>query len=127
MGRVTKLTAPADIVGRDAEVLALGALVSEVATGQGGAVWIEGEPGIGKSALVDVVGHQARASGFTVLRGAADELSTPFPLRVAAECLEVSLRSSDPARRQIARLLRGETVVGTFDPVIAAGQRMLEV
>ncbi|HYY88407.1 MAG TPA: AAA family ATPase, partial [Chloroflexota bacterium] len=116
-----------EIVGRDAEVSALAALVSEAATGQGGAVWIEGEPGIGKSALVEVVGHHARASGFTVLRGAADELNTPFPLRVAAECLEVSLRSPDPARREIAQLLRGEAVVGTFDPVIAAAERMLEV
>jgi predicted ATPase len=127
MVRVPKLTALIEVVGRETEASALAALVSEVATGQGGAAWIEGEPGIGKSALVDVVCRQARKGGFTVLRGAADELSTPFPLRVAAECLEVSMRSPDPARRQIAQLLSGDALVGTFDPVIAAGERMLEV
>jgi DNA-binding CsgD family transcriptional regulator len=127
MVRVPKLTALIEVVGRETEASALAALVSEVATGQGGAAWIEGEPGIGKSALVDVVCRQARKGGFTVLRGAADELSTPFPLRVAAECLEVSMRSPDPARRQIAQLLSGGALVGTFDPVIAAGERMLEV
>ncbi|MGH3715662.1 MAG: BREX system ATP-binding domain-containing protein [Micromonosporaceae bacterium] len=122
-----KSMAPADLVGRDAEVSALGALVSEVATGRGGVAWIEGEPGVGKSALVDVVSHMAMASGFTVLRAAADESTTPFPLRLAADCLEVSIRSSDTAKREIARLLRGEPLVGTFDPVIAAGERMVEV
>ncbi|MGH3728314.1 MAG: ATP-binding protein [Micromonosporaceae bacterium] len=126
MDRVTRLTAPA-VVGRDAEVSVLAAVVSEVATGRGGAVWVEGEAGIGKSALVNVVCDRAGDAGFTVLRGAADELGTPFPLRVAAECLEVSMRSPDPARREIAQLLRGEALVGTFDPVIAAGERMLDV
>ncbi|MGH3663994.1 MAG: ATP-binding protein [Micromonosporaceae bacterium] len=127
MDRVAKLTAPTDIVGREAEVSTLRALVAELATGQGAATWIEGEPGIGKSTLVDAVVHEARASGFTVLRGAANELTTPFPLRVAAKCLRVSLHSRELARREIAQLLYGETVVGTFDPVISAAERMLEI
>jgi hypothetical protein len=53
---------------------------------------------------------------------------TPFPLRVMAECLGVSARSTDPARMEIASLLRGEMVAGgAIDPVLAAGERVLEL
>ena len=41
-------------VGRDEEVGRLSELVRAVAGGRGGSVWVEGEPGIGKSALLEV-------------------------------------------------------------------------
>jgi hypothetical protein len=40
------------LIGRDAEMAMLVGLVGEVAGGRGRSVLIEGEPGIGKSALV---------------------------------------------------------------------------
>ena len=40
------------LVGRDSEMALLTGLVKEVARGRGSSVLIEGEPGIGKSALV---------------------------------------------------------------------------
>src|SRR5260370_34150761 len=40
------------LIGRDSELAMLTFLMKEVAAGQGGSVLIEGEPGIGKSALV---------------------------------------------------------------------------
>jgi len=40
------------LVGRDSEMAMLARLVAQVAAGQGSVVLIEGEPGIGKSALV---------------------------------------------------------------------------
>ena len=40
------------LVGRDSELTLLTGLVKEVSKGHGGSVLIEGEPGIGKSALV---------------------------------------------------------------------------
>ena len=44
---------PADaLVGRDSEIALLTGLVKEVSAGRGSSVLIEGEPGIGKSALV---------------------------------------------------------------------------
>ena len=40
------------LVGRDSEMVLLTGLIREVARGRGSSVLIEGEPGIGKSALV---------------------------------------------------------------------------
>ena len=40
------------LVGRESEMALLTGLIKEVARGHGGSVLIEGEPGIGKSALV---------------------------------------------------------------------------
>src|SRR6185369_14915497 len=49
---VTAGLAAGVFVGRDDEVARLGGLVDELAAGRGRAVWVEGEPGIGKSALL---------------------------------------------------------------------------
>lgn len=117
-----------DLVGRERELAALGGLVAELAAGQGGLSWVEGEPGIGKSALLDVVASDIAARGVRLLRASGDELLEPFPLRLMADCLGVSSRSTDPALSEVAALLRGGmTVPGTLDPVLAAGERMLEL
>jgi len=116
------------VLGRSAELAALDRLVAEVADGRGGLAWIEGEPGIGKSALADAVAARAAAAGCRVLRGAGEPLMEAFPLRLLAECLGVSVRSPDPAAAEIAGLLRGETgASGAADPLLAAGERMLEL
>jgi DNA-binding CsgD family transcriptional regulator len=116
------------LVGRNRELAALKELVSGVVSGHGGICWVEGEPGIGKSALLDAVGREASDRGCTVLRGVADQLMDRFPLRLIADCLGVSRRVQDKARLQVAALLRGDqTVPGVFDPVLAAGERMLEL
>jgi DNA-binding CsgD family transcriptional regulator/tetratricopeptide (TPR) repeat protein len=106
----------------------LTALARQVVLGHGGVAWVQGEPGIGKSTLVDAVVAGALASGCKVSRGAGDELMQAFPLRLMAECLGVSGTSSDPARAEIARLLRGEaSPTTTVDQVSAAGERLLEL
>jgi DNA-binding CsgD family transcriptional regulator len=116
------------VVGRAAELAELDRLVAGAAGGRGGLGWIEGEPGIGKSALADAVAARAAAAGCRVLRGAGEQLMEAFPLRLLAECLGVSARSPDPAAVEIAGLLRGETgASGAADPLLAAGERMLEL
>ena len=116
------------LVGRSAVVSLLCPLVHGLAEGRGGLAWIEGEPGIGKTALIDTLTESAERSGCQVLRGTADELLDSFPLRVMADCLGVSTRPQDPVRAEIAGLLRGETASsGAADPVLAAGERMLEL
>lgn len=54
------------LVGRDSEMTLLTGLIKELARGRGGSVLIEGEPGIGKSALVRaaVAEAQGRLRGF---------------------------------------------------------------
>src|SRR6266511_2546893 len=114
------------VVGRQVESSTLAALVAEVVAGRGGFAWLQGEPGIGKSTLVDLMAQEAQAAGCTLCRGAGEELMQAFPLRLLAECLDVTSSSPDDARAEIARLLRGE--IGgsaTLDPVLAATERLL--
>src|SRR5918995_1115904 len=54
------------LYGRDAELDSIQALLDGARVGHGGALVVRGEPGIGKSAIVDAV--IPRADGFTVLR-----------------------------------------------------------
>ena len=116
------------MVGRREELRALGRLVAAVAARRGGIGWVQGEPGIGKSTLLDAALAQAADLGCDVHRGAASELMQPFPLRLMADSLGISARSVDPASVHIAGMLRGElTVPETIDPVLAAGERMLEM
>jgi DNA-binding CsgD family transcriptional regulator len=116
------------IIGRAAELYALDQLVTGVTAGRGGVGWIQGEPGIGKSALIDAVLARASMLGCTVFRGAGDALMEAFPLRLMADCLRISGPAQDSARSRIAALLRGEGgEAGAVDPVLAAGEQMLEL
>ena len=67
------------LLGRDSEKAVLNALLAGITSG-GGALLVTGEPGIGKSALVDYAAWRARAAGFTVLTcvGAEAEARLPF-------------------------------------------------
>ena len=90
------------LVGRDAEIAMLVRLVTEVTAGRGGAVLIEGEPGIGKSSLVREVLTEA-GSGCQVFSGAGDELSEALPLLPLLEALRVRDPSANPRRSMILR------------------------
>ncbi|MFL6126814.1 AAA family ATPase [Actinophytocola sp.] len=114
------------LIGRERELARLHELTRLVAAGRGGLGWVRGEPGIGKSALVDVVAGAAARQGCAVHRAAGDELAQAFPLRLMADAFGVSARADDPARAAIHRLLRGEDT-GAADPVLAAGERLLEL
>jgi DNA-binding NarL/FixJ family response regulator len=119
---------PGRLVGRHAEWAWLEAAAREGAAGTGRVVWLEGEPGIGKTALTDALSELAGRIGFTVLRAAADEAAEPFPLRLMADCLQIPGTSNDPARTDIACLLRGANPRrDVLDPVLAASERMLEL
>src|SRR5262252_3811157 len=107
------------LVGRDAEIAMLVKLVTEVTAGRGGAVLIEGEPGIGKSSLVRAVLTEA-GSGCQVFFGAGDELSEALPLLPLLEALRVREPSANPRRSMILRLLRGEVAADRGTDVTAA-------
>ncbi|NJP31931.1 ATP-binding protein [Micromonospora thermarum] len=93
-------------VGREAEVSLLCAAAQRLRGGSGTAVWIEGEAGIGKSALVAAVAASAREDGCEVLSATADQLAHPLPLRVMFDCLAVDPSSADPRRAGIADFVR---------------------
>ena len=104
---VPSVTRASGLIGRDAELATLVRLVTEVAAGQGGTVLIEGEPGIGKTVLVQAALTEAGA-GCQVFWGAGDELGQALPLLPLLEGLRVRQRSANPRQNAIVRLLRGE-------------------
>ncbi|WP_369264368.1 helix-turn-helix transcriptional regulator [Streptomyces sp. R35] len=74
--------------GREAELEELQALIASVAhTGSGGLALIQGEPGIGKTTLLAEAVARARAAGFSVGLGRADELHHIVPLSSLAACV----------------------------------------
>src|ERR1035438_1529775 len=112
------------LVGRDSEMTLLAGLIRELARGRGGAVLIEGEPGIGKSALVRAAVAGAPEAGCQVFWGAGDELGQALPLLPFLDGLRVREPSANPRRTTIVRLLRGEVAAdrGTDVPAGLAGQ-----
>ena len=107
------------LIGRDAEMAMLVGLVAEVARGRGRSVLIEGEPGIGKSALVRTALAEA-AAGCQVFWGAGDELGQELPLLPFLDGLRVREPSASPRRNTILRLLRGELAADRGMDVSAA-------
>ena len=120
----------AELLERDAERAALASAVDRVATADGGElVLVLGEAGIGKTALLAVVGEFAHAAGLRTFRAAGAPLERDFGYGVVRQLLEAHLRSRSSKER--AKLLRSATapaapVFGLPDlqaPVPAEGDR----
>jgi DNA-binding CsgD family transcriptional regulator len=77
------------LVGRQAE---LDMLVGLHDARHGGAAFVLGEAGIGKSRLVSELADRARARGVLVLAGRAVEARQPMPYRPLAEAMAVACR-----------------------------------
>ncbi|GAA2822611.1 helix-turn-helix transcriptional regulator [Crossiella cryophila] len=116
-------TAMAVWVGRAAELGALAAAVEGLACGNGAALWIEGEAGIGKTALVARGLAPARAAGYQVLTGFAEPLTRRTPLQAILDLVRICPRSPDPRRARIAIALR-ERRLGPGEP---AADRAAEI
>ena len=121
MPPVTPAGAP---VGRDSEMALLTGLIKELARGRGSSVLVEGEPGIGKSALVRAAVAGAPEAGCQVFWGAGDELDQALPLLPFLDGLRVREPSANPRRNTIVQLLRGEVAAdrGTDVPAVLAEQ-----
>ena len=99
---------PPKWVDRSQELAALHAGVEALRQGGGTAVWVEGEPGIGKSSLVVEALAGASELGWDIGWGMADQLTERLPLSVIQDCLQVRLSSPDPRRAHAAELLRSQ-------------------
>ncbi|MFD3998020.1 ATP-binding protein [Streptomyces sp. NPDC058548] len=74
-------------VGRHEHLEQLHEAVRSAAEGRGGRILIEGEPGLGKSALLSAAADEATRLHCHVVRGAADELGGDVPLRAILDSL----------------------------------------
>ena len=122
------------LAGRADELALLDGLLRDLARGSGNAVLIEGEPGIGKTALVRTAlastahGSSAGAHpgpwGCQVFWGAGDELGQELPLHPFLDALRVRTRSANARRTAIAGFLRGEVATdrGADVPALLAEQ-----
>lgn len=124
-------------VGRENELRLLTGLVEQVRQGTGGAVWVEGDPGIGKSALIATALDGADGDGCRVYSGAADEQSPIFPLQVLLEVLGGGVsfatpKESEPdpiraSRAEIVSLLYGTRpqAVTPLDTIATVAERLV--
>ena len=103
----------ASVVGRDREVAELSRLLDEARAGQGGAVFLVGEAGIGKTRLATDATDRAAAVGMRVLRGRGSPIGPVVPYRPLTEALLSLCRAGGlpadgelgPYRRVLGRLV----------------------
>jgi len=116
------------IVGRRTELAVLDAAFADLALGRGGSVRVEGEAGIGKSALVDAAVMRRDTAAVDVLRGECDELGQRFPLSVVLSAFGISEHAVDPLRAETAAALNAaggvSPVSSRADGVMASLERL---
>lgn len=111
------------VTGRDEELTLLAGLVRDAVTGYGACVLLDGEVGVGKSALLDAAVAGADVAGCQVLRANGDPLRELLPLRMLFDCLGVHQLPDDPQRSELAALLRGDQPGGAG---VLSGDRVAE-
>ncbi|HET9139945.1 ATP-binding protein [Actinophytocola sp.] len=113
------------LIGREAELDQLEEWILDLIAGTGRAVLVEGEPGIGKSALARAAATMAEHQGCQVFRAGADELGQDLPLQPLVDALRARESSDEPRLATILRLLQGELISNGADPAIAAAEQLL--
>ncbi|WP_051799293.1 BTAD domain-containing putative transcriptional regulator [Catenuloplanes japonicus] len=126
----------AAVVGRQDELATLHGLAEAASQGTGGAVFVVGEPGMGKSRLATEAGLLATAAGLRVLRGRAAAPAVQF--RPLSEALFSALRRTGvpdtpdllPYRPALSRLLpelRSVRLPGPDDSLVVLAEAVLRL
>jgi DNA-binding CsgD family transcriptional regulator len=116
---------PTPLLGREAELAVLDGLLDGLET-RGGSLVIRGDPGIGKSALLDELAGRARGRDMTVLTtaGVPSEMRMPFAAlhRLLRRRVEAMTQLPDPQRDALAAAfgLREGTAPDIFLIALAA-------
>ena len=110
-GRITLGGVSVELLGREPEVAALDSVLAAAAGGSLALALVEGEAGIGKSCLVAAARCRAERRGFQVVGGISHELEQDRPFGAVADALGPTVRTSDPDRFDLSRLLEGHDLV----------------
>src|SRR5262245_55672602 len=110
----------APLLERDAELLSLNGLLEKAAHQEAAFALIEGQAGIGKSALLAELRQRAPGEGLRVLSARGGELEQEFAFGVVRQLFEPLLADSDEADR----LLEGAAAAAraVFDPLAQPGE-----
>src|SRR3954470_24314045 len=98
------------LLGRDEERLALDRLLTQARDGRSGVLALVGEPGIGKTALLEYAASQAEGVRVLRARGIEYEAEVPFP--GLAELLGPALGHLDRIPPWQAEVLSGALALG---------------
>ena len=123
VGHAVEVSTGRGVVGRGGEFAVAADAVRRAGEGRASALVVEGETGIGKSRLVEVVEDAARSRGYAVFHGQAHPFERTRPFGVVANALDLRRRSPDPRRAVVAALLEG----GSDPSTAAAGSRQYRV
>ena len=86
------------IVGRVKELAALDRALDDLSRGGSISLELMGEPGIGKTRLLDELSARAEARDHLVLSGSASELERNLPFWVFVDALDEYLQGLEPLR-----------------------------
>lgn len=117
MGRIAS-----ELLEREAELHALSVLLDGAKAGSGRALVIEGEAGVGKTALLERACDGAATRGMTVLRARGGELEREFQWGVVRQLFESWLAGLSEARRSVQ--LSGSAALA--EPVFSRDSAALE-
>ncbi|MBK3566413.1 AAA family ATPase [Streptomyces sp. MBT62] len=111
------------LVGRDRELELLGSYVDQVVV-RGGVLLLSGEPGVGKSVLLDAAARAATAAGVLVLRSAGVEFLADLSFSGLNHVLEPLLpecEGLDPAHREALTVALGAGDGAAVDRLVVYG------
>jgi len=107
------------LIGRSEEIEELDAVLVDAQRGSGAAVFVSGEPGVGKTRLAaEVVGHALDAD-MVVLRGRCSTTGPPVPFRPVTEALLSLMRNGHGNLAE--RLGPYRPILGRLVPDLAVG------
>jgi len=123
-------TAPDDLVGRGAALATLERVLDEVAAGGPGFLAVVGEPGIGKTSLMERLQAMAGEREWLVLAGRAAEFERELPFGVLVDALDDHLAGLDQRRVERVggeRLAELAAIFPALDgPAVPAGALQVE-
>ena len=104
-----------DLLERSAECTTIETALTQLGRGRSSLLVFEGNTGVGKTSLVDVLRHRAEDRGIQVLHARGSEFETQFPFGVVRQLLEPWLLAAPAERRAMALSGAASLAASLFD------------